>query len=138
MSDADEIERRINELETKAGKALSHRRGVTMILEHAARSGERLDLDAAAFAAKSCWKISGVLQRIPPVAQGRDALAEEFARQRADLAGILKSILKTAEPDVRNSFEERFLAMTPPGLKSFLELCHDLSWIKNTSIDDNV
>ena len=75
------------------------------------------------------------MTRIGPSGEGYDKLSEEFEANSVKVQELLRSIAGGMPAEDRTVFNGAYLAQTAPAFQAMMELVHDLSWLKNYSID---
>lgn len=125
----------LEEMEGLSRKPLARRTEVGILLELAQRFHLQHVLDELAFYAKFCSRTYGIMQRIGPQGEGYARLSEEFTTRVATCRTLMASIIRHAPEDVRLSFEESVLALTPTAFTNLLDIFRDISRYKNLQID---
>jgi hypothetical protein len=105
-------------------------------LVRASAGGERWqDVLALSFHAKFLVRASEVMKRIGSQGEGYDKLSAEFSVQMETAQALLLHITELI-PEMKASFEYRFLGLRALSLQNFLSFMQDVSWIKNREIDN--
>ncbi len=125
----------LKRLDGLSNNSLIHRNEVGIVLELSRRHDQRTQLAELAFGAKFCWNIFSVMKRIGPGVEGYERLMSEFNENVVKVISSLKVLLGPSPDEVRKQFEEKFFVNTRASLQAQIELLHDISWIKNWSID---
>ncbi len=107
-----------------------------ILIETASQHGLERLLEDLSFYAKFCHKTYGIMARIGPGAEGYEKLAQEFSANLQQCKTLLTNLVGAAPDEVRRTFAEQFLAVTPEALANLLNLFADLSWYKNKLIDE--
>ena len=130
-----ETERFLEQLDTFSKNSLVHRTEIGFLLELSRNREGRALLAGIAFGAKVCWSTSILMKRIGPGAEGYERLLSEFQSTMEKTLLDLSTLLEHSPEDVRTHFTEKLFADTPNSLQVRIELFHDISWIKNWTID---
>ena len=126
-----EIEPFIDRLEKFAGRKLSHRDDLALLLS-CSRGKEGL-LEEASFYAKFISKAYAVLKR----SGGEDVtrMEAEFGEKMGKTTVLLRTLLEGSPGDTAKKFANRFLSPTPESMAELLSLLAELSWVKNYEIE---
>jgi len=130
-----ETEEFLRQLDGLSNNSLIHRNEVSILLELSGRHDRKTQLAELAFGAKFCWNLFSVMKRIGPGAKGYEHLMSEYNENVVKVISSLKGLLGPSPDEVRKQFEEKFFINTQTSLQAQIELFHDISWIKNWSID---
>jgi hypothetical protein len=125
----------IDAVQQYSGDQLLHPDACALLVETASLHSMQDELADLCFTAKFIHKTFGVMKRIGSLGEGYDKLSEEFAANSAKAQKLVQSIADTMPAEDRNGFSATFLVLTPPALQAMMELVHDLTWIKNYTID---
>lgn len=131
-SDTEEFLERLDRL---SNHSLVHRNELGDILELVRQHDLQARLDELAFGAKFCWNIYSTMTRIGTGAEGCGRLMTLFSENVINSIMLLAMIVEHSPEDVRKHFEQIFFPDTRESLQARIELLHDISWIKNWSID---
>lgn len=118
-----------------SGNQLMHPADCSLLIEAASLHAKQNDLADLSFTAKFLHKTFAVMKRIGSQGEGYDKLSEEFEANSMKAQELMKSIADTMPEDDRIRFTQTYLAVSAPSFQSMMELVHDLSWLKNYSID---
>jgi hypothetical protein len=121
----------IDAVQRYSGGQLKHAGDCALLVE-AADEHALADLS---FTAKFLHKTFGVMNRIGAGGEGYDRLSEEFESNTVKAQSLLRSIVDRMDADDRTRLTDTYLAMTAPSFQAMMELVHDLSWVKNYTID---
>jgi len=125
----------IEAVQRYSGGQLIHAGDCALLVEASEQHGLKDALADLSFTAKFLHKTFGVMNRIGAAGEGYDRLSEEFESNTVKAQSLLTSIADTMDADDRSRFTETYLALTGASFQSLLELVHDLSWVKNYTID---
>lgn len=132
-----QTERFLEQLDRLSNTSLAHRNEIGILLELSRGHDRQAQLAELAFGAKACWRMYSIMQRIGPVGEGYDRLMSEFHVNTVKLLTSLRALLEYSSDEVREHFDKKFFTSTPASFQTRIELFHDISWIKNWSIDHN-
>lgn len=122
-------------LEAFAGRKLTRRDDLGIVIELAALHGRQDSLYELSVLAKVISKTHGIMQRIGVHGEGYDRISREFTDAITKSVSLLSLILSDAPEVERRRFAAGYLALTPASLQDLLIFCYDLSWYKNWMID---
>jgi hypothetical protein len=90
-----------------------------------------------AFMAKFITKSFDIMKRIGPKGEGYQKLATEFSSNLEKARTLLETIV-ASKGEAASAIAGRFLVQSPESVERFLDLMHDLSWLKNWEIDHRI
>jgi hypothetical protein len=105
-----ETEQFLEQLDRISKDSLVHRSDIGIILELTHSHNLKTQLAELAFGAKFCWNTYSTMS-------------------------LLKVLLGHSTDDICTHFKNKFFSVTEASLQTQIELLHDISWIKNWSID---
>lgn len=128
------VEQLIDSLEQDGKGSLNHRDMLVLLLDRASEGMAQLFLDAC-FHAKFVVRTQEVMRRIGKDGEGFDKLSAEFQAGVERTSDLLRAMVKDATGPVKGRLTAHFLDLSPEALQRLLELCSDLSRIKNWEVD---
>ncbi len=87
------------------------------------------------FLSKFLINTSNVMKRIGKGAEGYDKLSSEFTENLEKVSTFIRLLVKEAPDDLKRHFTSTYFGLTQEGLNAFMELLHDITWLKNWDID---
>ncbi len=121
-------------LEEDGKGRLLHREMMTLLLDRASEGMDQVFLDAC-FHAKFVVRTNEVMRRIGKDGEGFDKLASEFQAGIERTSNLLRTMVKDATGPLKGLLTGHYLELNPESLQRFLELCADLSRVKNWEVD---
>ena len=92
-------------------------------------------LDDLTFIGKFLVNTSVVMKRIGKEGDGYATLAHEFAENLEKALTFVRLLVKEAPDDIKRRFTSGYFGITPEAMDRFMQLLHDISWLKNWNID---
>lgn len=135
MHFSDETNTLLQAIESTAGKRLSRRNDLAVLIECAHRAENFDKLDELSFLAKFSHRTFAIMQRIGHDAEGYDKLAKEFGDSVEKSKSLIGELMEAADVETRKDFESAFFALSPDVFRDLLDLFYTLSWYKNYLID---
>ena len=119
-----------------SGGSLHHPTEVRMIVTAALPSHcERFD--TLCFKAKFLVRSAGILRRLPPRDETRDAINRTFREELENVKNELFHFMNSANrPDECSAFMTMFFSPSIESFSAFMEFLHDLSMIQNMHVDE--
>ena len=121
----------INSLHEAIEGGLRKRNDVAVVLETAAMTNGAERFNEITRTGTGAWKVYSTLRRVRPGEEGYRLLEEEFARQINTLREHLAELLQASDDETLRRFDETYFGMTQGVLRNLVDLCHDLSCIKD-------
>jgi hypothetical protein len=125
----------IEAVQQYSGDQLKHAADCALLVEAAESHSLQDALADLCFTSKFLHKTFGVMKRIGPLGEGYGKLSEEFESNSLKALALMQTIADTMPADDRRGFTQAYCAVTAPAFEAMMELVHDLSWLKNYSID---
>lgn len=125
----------IDAVEQFARRKFRYRVEVALLIDLAMSDGEKKLLDELTFHAKFVSHAFNILRRSGTLTDETNKLSAEFKNELEKTSKLLHMMVKGASEDSRNQFSARFLSLSHESMDNLLALLHDLSWIKNYSLD---
>lgn len=122
-------------VEKWADQKLHYRQEIAELVELAAPQRQEQVFEEVVFLSKFLWNTYNVLKRIGPQGEGYEPLSAEFKYSLEKTVGLLKNLMNRGPTELKQKFESSFFAMSQESMNNLIRLFHDLSWIKNYSID---
>ncbi len=135
MHISDNTHALIDAVQQYSGNQLKHPAECALLVEASSLHGQQNALADLTFTAKFLHKTYGVMRRIGAQGEGYDKLSEEFESNVARAQELMRSIADTMTEEDRSRFTGTYLSVSAPSFEAMMELVHDLSWLKNYSID---
>lgn len=135
MRISDDTHTFIDAVQQYSGNRLKHAADCALLVEAAEVHAMHTALADLTFTSKFLHKTFGVMIRVGAQGEGYEKLSEEFASNTAKAQELMKSIAGAMPADDKARFTETYLSMSGPSFQAMMELVHDLSWLKNYSID---
>lgn len=132
-----------NELNKFSGAKIKNIEDLTILLQLSDSSEREKMFDDIMFTAKYLNGLGKILQKnitaaANPEGNGKSVSAEdarkkimdEFKSNMKKLSEKIADYIKDLDPEVKNNFEEKYLALNQQSLQNLTTLIYDLSWIK--------
>ena len=125
----------IDAVEQFARRKFRFREEIALLVEVSQNDNSKRLLDELAFHAKFVSHSYNILKRVGFDSDETKKLSSEFRTELEKSSNLLRRILLEAPQDMRDQFLPRFLSISNESMKAFLDFLHELSWIKNYSLD---
>ncbi len=112
-----------------------YREEIVQIVELASRSKREEVFEDILFFSKFIWNSYNVMKRIGTENDGYPKLAEEFRTSIEKMTTLLKTLVKDGPEELKENMKIAFFSISHDSMDNLLELSHDLSRMKNYSID---
>lgn len=124
----------LESLEQDGKGPVYHREMMTLLVDRASEGMAQVFLDAC-FQAKFVVRTQEVMRRIGKDGEGFDKLSAEFQAGAERTSTLLRTMVKDATGPVKGRLTGSYIDLSPENFQRFLELCSDLSRIKNWEVD---
>jgi hypothetical protein len=125
----------LSALQEYSGGTVRHADDLSSLIELSRIHNQRQVLDDVCFLSKFLVNTNTVMKRIGRDADGYSKLAHEFSENLEKASTFIRLLVKEAPDDVKKHFISTYFEMTQAGVRSLMELLHDIAWLKNWEID---
>ncbi len=117
--------------ERHAGRSLTCRDDVALLLRAGADPALAADFGQALFLAKFWERAMGIIRRTGPGAQDVQKLAGELADATSRISSLLTALVRAVAPDDAEEFRAKYFSMDTGSLGRLGGLLSDLALLKN-------
>lgn len=125
----------LTDVEKFAGKKFRYRPEIGMLIDAAATPQGKMIFDEIIFYAKFLSHARDILTRSGLDSDETKKLAQEFSSKIEVTVGLVSSLVERVQEDHQHLFRNKFLVMSEAGMREYIELMKELSWIKNYRLD---
>ncbi len=125
----------ITQLQEFSQQKIQRPTDLATLLELSRTSNLQHILDELTFIAKFVSNTFVVMKRIGVDADGYDTLSIEFKDKFEKASSLAQQIVLHAPDDVRQYLTTTYFELNGETMGNFMQLLHDLAWVKNWTID---
>jgi hypothetical protein len=125
----------IEAVQEYSGRRLQHVDACQLLVEASEHHSLQQAMADLCFTAKFLHKTFGVMKRIGAEGEGYDTLAKEFEANTTKARMLVQSLIEKMDEEDGRGIAQTYLTATAQSFSVMMELMHDLSWVKNYTID---
>ncbi|MBI1806918.1 MAG: hypothetical protein HYR76_07700 [Ignavibacteria bacterium] len=125
----------LDAVEQFAHRKFHYREEMAVLIELAQSTGGGQILDQITFHAKFISHAVTIMKRVGTDTDETAKLSAEFTRNLETTSELLHTLIDNAPEEIQNRFSTTFLSVSHESMNSLLDFLHDLSWLKNYSLD---
>lgn len=125
----------LNAVEQFAQRKLQYRPQISVLIDLTESYQQKRIFEDIIFLAKFLWNAYNLMQRIGPTGEGYPQLSAQFRDAHERCSTLIKTLIKEGPPELKEQFKTLFFSVSHESMNNLIDLCSDLSWLKNYSID---
>lgn len=125
----------LEKVDLLSGGKLKHKDDLFLLISVADKEKKEKDFEEIIFFAKFIVSLFRILQKKQADKEGENKIKEEFSLHLQKIKSMLSVFMHTDSGEAEE-FEKKYFSQNRDSFALFIELLTDLSWIKNSQIDN--